>query len=192
MERARLEDGKVIISSFREEYEFPVETLKAIAELKRGRFMLDQAMFYFNIFSNYKEHRWVKVQEVAEEDLTGWTGFYWYANYEDSEWLDLGAVEKFVTHSRRDDDVYYSVDVAGTEGDYSFNPHEEILLVKLSDSQFKEMADKAQERADDELRWERISDIENKVAAGETITVEEQEILDLMHDEEKVLRDIFR
>jgi len=110
---------------------FPVETLDAILELPGSGYDLEKALMFRRVTRNAKSAEWVKAEDLVGQDLTDATVWYYFANWEDSEWVTVtGKSFSFVEDSGYDKKVTWEDDEEGDHYGWSIDGWSEVLLVR--------------------------------------------------------------
>lgn len=150
---ARIENDKIVLAEREEvrnsqesgESIYAISTLEAILAV-RDRQRLDDALWFYSLVRNGAEHRWVAVQDLAEElaatgeDLVGWTAFYSrYAPYNESTWENIytiASMKKVAPDIWDSKGIYQATTSRGIHYEEKFHVDTQILLVKLTDEEF--------------------------------------------------------
>lgn len=137
MDKAHIDGGNIVVTSWNTEHVIPISVLEAITSMEwSARRHIDDAMMFWNLSKTHDEVRWAKAGELVGEDLTGWSGLYYERNYEDSCWSGLPLLSTFKLvkseYHEQDRGYFAAIDVFGEEHNWSFDSNESILLLKVS------------------------------------------------------------
>ncbi len=77
----------------------PVDLLDRILD-GDYRYALSEALMFRNITRNATTVEWVEASQLVGRDLTGYTIYAYYANWEDSEWQCTSRAVEMVLHEQ--------------------------------------------------------------------------------------------